>query len=425
MRIIGCFLILPLLFWIIAPLKAVQAADPNSPYGIGVDNWLRWGVQPQIEQPYIELARLLKESGAGGVLLWFKWDSIQPDGPNNWNEKEINHYQWLVKNLEAQGLPIVALVSRTPRWASPACQPNPPYNCSHENFFGWPPRLGQMSALNNYLEGLLTRLDDWGVTIEAWIIENELEYRDLNPGWPDALDRYPDYFNRARQVISAHPEVSPNPFFIVAGPTIGEGIYNWEEKARTLYQSLDKKTINAVSLHLYGMNDNFLVTRLSQFKTLMGQVGLGDKPLWITETNLDHLGQGANPSDSSARMVNRYRAFLNDGAAKVFWWSQSSGMWGPGILKNNLQGPPFFRINESVYHAFRQMTGSACQPDCPAGKPLRTLSNANCDDNINLIDFELWRQESTGIKTTKSADFNCDGTVNIIDFGIWRNNIQF
>lgn len=54
------------------------------------------------------------------------------------------------------------------------------------------------------------------------------------------------------------------------------------------------------------------------------------------------------------------------------------------------------------------------------GCPLKSTGDANCDGKKDLIDFEIWRQEFTNVRTTKTADFDGTGTVTIVDFEIWR-----
>jgi len=65
--------------------------------------------------------------------------------------------------------------------------------------------------------------------------------------------------------------------------------------------------------------------------------------------------------------------------------------------------------------------GPSPTPDPVCAK--KSKGDANCDNNINLIDFEIWRSELVGTATTKNADFNSDGNVSLIDFEIWRSNI--
>lgn len=60
---------------------------------------------------------------------------------------------------------------------------------------------------------------------------------------------------------------------------------------------------------------------------------------------------------------------------------------------------------------------------CPAGVPSRGVGNANCDATIDLLDFEIWRQEFLKTETTPTfnADFIEDNTTDLKDFEIWRN----
>lgn len=50
----------------------------------------------------------------------------------------------------------------------------------------------------------------------------------------------------------------------------------------------------------------------------------------------------------------------------------------------------------------------------------KAKGDANCDNNVNLQDFEQWRKEFQKIVQTKAADFNSDGKVDSSDFELWR-----
>lgn len=52
----------------------------------------------------------------------------------------------------------------------------------------------------------------------------------------------------------------------------------------------------------------------------------------------------------------------------------------------------------------------------------KSNGDANCDNKIDLADFEVFRKEYLGISSAKSADFNADGKINLIDFEIWRRS---
>ncbi|MBI2465278.1 hypothetical protein HYV64_03985 [Candidatus Shapirobacteria bacterium] len=60
----------------------------------------------------------------------------------------------------------------------------------------------------------------------------------------------------------------------------------------------------------------------------------------------------------------------------------------------------------------------------------KSKGDANCDGQINSVDFEIWRSEmfdqgglAGDTKSTWMADFNCDLKVSGIDFEIWRKTV--
>jgi len=74
---------------------------------------------------------------------------------------------------------------------------------------------------------------------------------------------------------------------------------------------------------------------------------------------------------------------------------------------------------------------------CPSSQPAHHQGNANCDDQIDLIDFALWldvyqRQlEGEVVESTEAAvvDFNCqpddqEHQVDLVDFSIWQQSYQ-
>ena len=52
----------------------------------------------------------------------------------------------------------------------------------------------------------------------------------------------------------------------------------------------------------------------------------------------------------------------------------------------------------------------------------KTRGDADCNNSIDNLDFEIWRKEKFQELTTKTADFNSDSVVDLIDFEIWRKN---
>jgi len=91
--------------------------------------------------------------------------------------------------------------------------------------------------------------------------------------------------------------------------------------------------------------------------------------------------------------------------------SPTAGVWGSfnGELKN-------LWLDDKAY------VPPACQTCSSA--PAHNLGNANCDAQINILDFLKWKREFVSHKSTNlTADFNCDNTINLNDFTVWRNNL--
>jgi len=53
--------------------------------------------------------------------------------------------------------------------------------------------------------------------------------------------------------------------------------------------------------------------------------------------------------------------------------------------------------------------------------PTPLMGDANKDGKVDIVDFNIWRNEFLGLMTTKTADFNGNGTIDIVDFNLWRN----
>jgi hypothetical protein len=77
----------------------------------------------------------------------------------------------------------------------------------------------------------------------------------------------------------------------------------------------------------------------------------------------------------------------------------------------------------------KDLVVSAIACGCTNGKAKAT-GDANCDGNVNSIDFEIWRNEmfdQGGLfgttKSTWQSDYNCDQKVSGVDFEIWRKTV--
>ena len=90
---------------------------------------------------------------------------------------------------------------------------------------------------------------------------------------------------------------------------------------------------------------------------------------------------------------------------------------------SSLSSPTPTRTPTPTSSIFPSPTSSSSLTATPAGScPLNSQGDANCDNLIDLIDFESWRREFTGTNTTVDSDFNRDGRINLIDFEVWRRS---
>jgi len=102
------------------------------------------------------------------------------------------------------------------------------------------------------------------------------------------------------------------------------------------------------------------------------------------------------------------------------WWINAYDAVRSGVVAH--PAPAWFKCPAVAPTSTPTPLPGTCS--CPTGSLPKTDGNANCDTAINGIDFEIWRQEFWGTRTTKLANFNCnvDDVVDGIDFEIWRRN---
>jgi len=96
-----------------------------------------------------------------------------------------------------------------------------------------------------------------------------------------------------------------------------------------------------------------------------------------------------------------------------------SGENGVCVIKNVTPTPP--ACTERLLCMDEE---PACMPDLAVGAPPfcppNVRGDANGDGKINLVDFDIWKNDSLKKLTSTATDFNKDGKTNIVDFNIWK-----
>ncbi len=59
-------------------------------------------------------------------------------------------------------------------------------------------------------------------------------------------------------------------------------------------------------------------------------------------------------------------------------------------------------------------------PATPIPTRVAIAGDANGDGVVDILDYNIWRDEFLGTLTTKTSDFNHDGKIDLLDFNIWR-----
>ncbi len=112
---------------VVVLLFAATALDSGQP--AARDPGERYGVVTYYLSPF--LARSSAALGTRWVRIVIDWDALQPDGPDQWNDRDLR--EWL-ESARANGLHVYATLIGTPAWAGPCRGCMPDENASWQAF---------------------------------------------------------------------------------------------------------------------------------------------------------------------------------------------------------------------------------------------------------------------------------------------------
>lgn len=103
-----------------------------------------------------------------------------------------------------------------------------------------------------------------------------------------------------------------------------------------------------------------------------------------------------------------------------------SSIWENNDCPTKITGNCFKSIEIPLAAQTPTPTPTIAPPACLCQGTTRvgTPGDADCNGGVNLIDFEIWREESNNERTTQNADFNCNGYADREDYGIWLQNFR-
>lgn len=212
--------------------------------------------------------------GAGWTRVTFRWNEIQPNGPDEWNVAPISD-QVLNREL-AQGRQVVGLLVTTPGWATDL-----------EIGPGVPRGLHRATddPANTWATFVRTIVSRYAGRIDHWIIWNEPDIPDTrHMSWSGSTQ---DFVRLLQVAYTVAKETNPNATIHMAAvthwwnedwfsqflealiATPGAAAHNYYFDAATLHIYFQPETVYDITVH---------------YRDMMRGHGI-HKPIWIAETN--------------------------------------------------------------------------------------------------------------------------------------------
>lgn len=306
------------------------------------------------------------ELGAGWERIIFDWAQHQPDSADDWNFLNVDE-RWLTAARDCQR-EVVAVVKHTPAWATDGL-PGP----------GVPRGLYlPVDDPGNLWAGFMRRLAAWygDLGVRRFIIWNE---PDISPDvygfeYEGSLQ---DYAQLLRVAAMAARQGNPDAIIHLAGTTYwhdvnaGQRLYVdrlLEVLAADPEAEANGYYFDVLTLHIYFRADT-VYTIVSEMRDVLARYGLGDKHIWITETNaspnLDPLWRVERPQyqitldQQAAYLVQAAALGLAAGADhigvyKFYDWSLAPGAESFALIRADGSRRPAYYAWQTV---IEQMNG--------------------------------------------------------------------
>jgi hypothetical protein len=244
-----------------------------------------------------------------------------------WSEIALapQKYDWtvpdaIVQKAEECGVSLLVCAAYTPRWASRA-----------EDQAGLDPRL--LDALPppdpqhyvDFVRALVTRMPAGGIhCLSLWNEPN-----DARQFWRGSKEQYVEMVLPALEAVR---ELAPD--LPIAGPDLATWPDNGTERwmNHLLEADIPARYYDVITHHQYGADHEDSVqsrlARIDAFHDFLSRHGLGDKPLWLSETGWDF--PKFTREQQAERLQGMMRAMEERSGwwKKTFWYDSHSADWG-------------------------------------------------------------------------------------------------
>lgn len=308
--------------------------ESPSPYGMNTSSGSPFWTTSDPEH-FPKMAKLLAEAGVRWMRVWAIWFLIEPQN-DQWDESHLQKVEALLQALQNEGIKVSLVLGKTPEWASSA-----PPGADSKNY---PPL--EIIEWHYFVQKLSNRFA--GNLVQAWEIENEVSGK---KGFVNKKGFYTRMVKRASILIKRD---DPNAIILLSS-----FVPNKKKREIITYWLRETKPyVDVLNVHKYGSHDE-VEQAIQRFKNYARNAGVGNKPIWLTETNVCKSGWGEwcqDPGYGAKELPTRYKIALEKGVKKVFWFHFTTRIWGPGILKGPEETESGqYEPLEPMYSAYRGM----------------------------------------------------------------------
>jgi Glycosyl hydrolase family 10 len=288
---------------------------------------------------------------------WRLWDSYV-----SWRDLEPEKGQWhfdaldrMVAMAEQHRIAVLLTLGSSPAWAS--ARPHEP--CAYGRGCAAEPE--RLEDWENYVRTVVSR---YRGRIEAYELWNEVHFTELeNPYDPTGKAFFysgscAKMVEMGRVAYRVIKELDPDAK--LTSPSIHvQG--DWIKKLRLYLRLGGHAYTDAISFHFYASSPEDTVRSISAVRAAMTDYGLGDKPLWNTETGFvirdetePQTRTGASPHDAAGLVARSFLLNAAGGVDRFYWYAWDDGIFG--LARDHGQTPTEAALGYSAAQAW--LTGA-------------------------------------------------------------------
>lgn len=367
----------------VVPNAASQSTlNSGSPFGINGPGNQYGPITPSLEQRWIHVDQLFKNQGIQWVRTQFLWNNVEPSpGVYTWNTSD-----GLVMASHSAAENILGLVDYAGNYANPFSGKGE-HPVSFSTFVQDYDQYVQALVERYMPGGTLAQTMGWhNYGISTWEIWNEPSQKQY---WPSQNPtQYAELVQSASAAIKA------------VDPTATVLAYDWQTP--TLIQTAGPTSFTGLSIHEYPAypSESAFYDTIANLRQLLVQNGLGNDPIWMTETGWStaHVTATQQAEYLQRAAIESLAASLN----KFFMFDWSYPSSGYGELTKSLLPLPSYPALAAVADELNGYTPVAGMNPVSMGSAIRAFVFQNGSSSLVAV----WSPKSQGSLTLNSAGVN-------------------